>query len=109
MTMLYFIGCYAPDLNGAKVADGLARVSLSKKSPHIAFATRELAQYYIDYRKAGRLCYLISEEKVSDTIWHDFNDGIVVFKTIKDLRKTLEDTNNIDAIEHMSYSLTGSV
>lgn len=107
--MLYFIGCYAPDLHGVKVADGLARVSLSEKSPHIAFSSKELAQYYLDYRNASRMCYLISEEKITDTIWHDFDDGIVVFKSVKDIRKSLTDTNHICAIDHMAYSLTGSV
>ena len=102
--MLYFIACHAPDIHGAKVADGLARVSISQKSPHLAFQNRELAQYYLDYRNATKICYLISEDNITETIWHDFNDGIIVFKSIKEIRKSLKDIGYLFGIDQMSYT-----
>jgi len=102
--MLYFIACHAPDIHGAKVADGLARVSMSDKSPHLAFKSRELAQYYIDYRNATKICYLINEEHITETIWHDFHDGIVLFKSIREIRKALSDISYLFKVDQMSYT-----
>ena len=107
--MLYFIACHAPDIHGAKVADGLARVSLTDKSPHIAFTSKELAQYYLDCRNATKLCYLINEEKLTDTLWQDFNDGILLFKSIKEIRKALKDISYILGISQMAYTPTDAV
>jgi len=101
--MLHFIACHAPDFHGAKVADGLARVSLSKKSPHLAFKSKELAQYYLDCRNATKLCYIVSEEQLSDLMWHDFSDGILLFKSIKEIRKSLNDIEYILGLDQMAY------
>lgn len=104
VNMLYFIACHAPDIHGAKVADGLARVSISEKSPHLAFSSKELAQYYIDYRNATKICYLISEENITETIWHDFNDGIILFKSLKQIRKSLKNISYLFGIDQMAYT-----
>lgn len=101
---MYFIACYAPDLHGAKVADGLARVSIRNKLPHIAFHTKELAQYYVDSRNASKLCYLISEEDISETIWHDFSDGVALFKSIKEIRKAISSNSDLYKISQLAYS-----
>ncbi|MDH5394469.1 MAG: hypothetical protein OEY11_14890, partial [Gammaproteobacteria bacterium] len=97
--MLYFIACHAPDLRGTKIADGLARVSLLEKFPHIAFKTKELAQYYLDSRNASKLCYLISEESLTDTIWHDFSDGILLFNTVKEIKKSLKEVEYVSTVD----------
>ena len=105
--MLHFIACHAPDMDsGVKVADGLARVTLTKthQNPHIAFTSKELAEFYIDARNAGKLCYIVSEEELTDTMWYDFRDGILIFKTQKDIRKALIDGNYISKLNQMAYS-----
>jgi len=102
--MLHFIACHAPDFHGAKVADGLARVTLSRKSPHLAFKSKELAQYYLDCRNATKLCYIVSEEKLSDLMWFDFDDGILLFKSIKEIRKSLKDLEYITDLDQLAYS-----
>jgi len=102
--MLYFIACHAPDFHGAKVADGLARVTLPRKSPHLAFTSKELAQYYLDCRNANKLCYTVSEEQLKDTIWFDFSDGVLLFNSIKEIRKSLKDIEYILTLKHMAYS-----
>lgn len=102
--MLYFIGCHAPDIHGARVADGLARVSISDKSPHLAFASKELAQYYVDYRNAAKICFLVSENDLTETIWHDFHDGIILFKSIKDIRKALKNISYLFGVDQMAYT-----
>lgn len=102
--MLYFIACHAPDFHGAKVADGLARVTLPKTTPHMAFASRELAQYYLDCRNANKLCYIVSEESLSDILWYDFSDGVLIFRSIRDIRKSLKDINHILNLQHSAYS-----
>lgn len=101
--MFHFIACHAPDLHGAKVADGLARVSLPSKSPHIAFNSKELAQYYLDCRNASKLCYIVSEEALSDTLWFDFTDGIVLFKSIREIRKSLKHVEYIHELNQLAY------
>lgn len=102
--MLYFIACHAPDIHGAKVADGLARVSISEKSPHLAFKTKELAQYYIDYRNATKICYLVSEDEISEIIWHDFRDGVIVFKSLKEIRKSLKNISHLFGVDQRAYT-----
>jgi len=102
--MLHFIACHAPDFHGAKVADGLARVTLNKTSPHLAFKTKELAQYYLDCRNATKLCYIVSEETLSDILWFDFDDGIILFKSIKEIRKALKDIEYILGLDQLAYS-----
>ena len=102
--MLYFIACHAPDFHGAKVADGLARVTLPKSSPHLAFSSKELAQYYLDCRNANKLCYIVSEESLKDIIWFDFSNGVLVFNSIKEIRKSLKDIEYILSLKQMAYS-----
>ena len=101
---MYFIACYAPDLQGAKVADGLARVCILNKTPHIAFHTKELAQYYVDFRNASKLCYILSEEEFSETIWHNFSDGIALFKSIKEIRAALQNESSLRSITQIPYT-----
>ena len=101
--MIYFIACHAPDFQGAKVADGLARVSLRNKSPHLAFSTRELAQYYLDSRNATKLCYPIYEDDLKEVLWFDFSDGIILFDTLKEVRKSLRNTDYLSGVKQMSY------
>lgn len=101
--MLYFIACHAPDMKGIKIADGLARVSLNNKAPHLAFANRDLAQYYLDSRHAQKLCYVVSEERLSDTIWYDFEDGIIIFKSIRHVKKALIDPDYVFNLDSMAY------
>lgn len=102
--MLYFIACHAPDLQGAKIADGLARAMIMEITPHIAFKSKELAQYYLDIRNANKLCYLLSEEKVTNTIWHDFSDGIILFSSIKDIKRSLKEIEYLLNLNHMAYT-----
>ncbi|MDH5517657.1 MAG: hypothetical protein OEY36_07540 [Gammaproteobacteria bacterium] len=102
--MLYFIACHAPDLQGAKLADGLARAHILEMTPHIAFKSKELAQYYLDSRNASKLCYLLSEEKLTDTIWQDFRDGIVLFNSVKDIKKSLKEVDYVTSLNHMAYT-----
>ncbi|MCK4708121.1 MAG: hypothetical protein KAU21_05840 [Gammaproteobacteria bacterium] len=101
--MFHFIACHAPDIHGAKVADGLARVSMASKSPHLAFKSKELAQYYLDCRNAAKLCYIVSEDLLSDTIWFDFSDGILLFKSIKEIRKSLKDVEYVLELNQLAY------
>ena len=101
--MFHFIACHAPDIHGAKVADGLARVSMPSKSPHLAFKSKELAQYYLDCRNATKLCYIVSEDQLSETIWFDFTDGILLFKSIREIRKSLKDVEYIMELNQLAY------
>lgn len=102
--MLYFIACHAPDFHGAKVADGLARVTLPNSTPHLGFASKELGQYYLDCRNANKLCYLVSEEDLTDTLWFDFNDGVLLFKSIREIRKALKDIEYILTLRQIPYT-----
>jgi hypothetical protein len=79
---MFFIATKPKPAEGASLRAALIRVmTRAKRSPHLAFATRELAETYLDAKGVSEQLSVIAEDGLSVGVDYHFRWGVILIRS----------------------------
>jgi hypothetical protein len=97
---LYFLA--SPTRQRPDEAGQLVRMKTSVGAPHVAFATRRLAEEYISALGMGLTCWVLAAEDLNEDIHFDVDAaGVLVIESRTVMLSLIEDPPSFDYRSHV--------